>query len=86
MAYADAARPEGSRIHTDIQRLRDMVDRVQSSKNRVMIHARALGYFQDVPTKLENAQIAKISTTLADVLTDLDRALDELSGSLNVFD
>lgn len=76
----------GSRIQSDIRRLQELVGRVVMSRERVVAHARALGYFADTPAPPLSSKVSAISTTLGDVIGDLDRELDTLSGALNVFD
>jgi hypothetical protein len=88
MAYAESAvakdRPV-SRIENDTDQLKRMVDRVENITNRVVGHARALGYFQPTPPEKSVAP-TPVVTSLADALNALDRAIDTCSGSLNVFD
>lgn len=81
-----AATAKSSRIQSDTQSLQKMVARVRQEEMRVTAHARSLGYFKDTPEPGNGQKIAGISNTLADALHDLDRALDGLSGALNVFD
>lgn len=74
-----------SRIENDVEALKRMVGRVEVIMERTIRHARALGYYQPQP---EDAKIAPtpVITTLADALQALDRAIDNASGALNVYD
>lgn len=74
-----------SRIEVQTVGVQEMVGRVQSAQARILRHARSLGYFQDPPASAQVKPTA-VSMTMTDALGDLDRALDDLSGSLNVFD
>ncbi len=80
-----AASTKGSRINADIERLLHMVKRVHEARERVMRHASALGYHADTPPT-DDTKVCPIANTLAHSLEDMDRALDQLSGALNVFD
>ena len=73
-----------SRIESDVETIKSMVDRADSIRGRIVIHARALGYFE--PPKDVAATPMPVITTMADALKALDRALDHASGALNVFD
>ena len=87
MAYAEqAAEKSRSRIQADTQLVLEMVKRVEATRERIIAHARALGYFEPPPTIEAGAKVSPVSTTMADAIRDLDRALDHLAGSLNVFD
>lgn len=89
MAYSQnevASDTKASRIEHDASRIRELADRIHGSKRRLIGHARKLGYFQDTPEAGASAKISPVSSTLLDAITDLERAVEELSGSLNVFD
>lgn len=78
-----------SRIDSDISRVNELAQRVQDATSRVMMHSRSLGYFQDQPepgATMPHGNLTPVSTTLQDAIAGLDRALDRLSASLNVFD
>ncbi len=77
---------KGSRIMADIERMQQMTKRVHDARERVMRHSSALGYYADTPPTEASAKVSPISNTLSNALSDLDRALDQLSGALNVFD
>lgn len=81
---AGADRPI-SRIENDVELVKRMADRIQNTTERIVRHARALGYYEPTPTAGTQAPTPVI-TTLADALGSLDRAIDGCSGSLNVFD
>lgn len=82
-----AVNAKPSRIHSDTEQLRSMINRVGNITARVTGHARALGYFAETPEAAGSVnKLSPISHTLRDSLSDMDRALDELSGALNVFD
>ena len=75
-----------SRIESDVERVKTMTEHVSRTTERIVQHARALGYFEPTPDSKLNAAPTAIVTTLADALQALDRAIDHCSGSLNVFD
>ncbi len=74
-----------SRIENDVETIKRMTERVQDITSRVVRHARSLGYFEP-PSKGETSVPTPVTTTLADAITALDRAIDGASGSLNVFE
>lgn len=74
-----------SRIENDTEVLKRMIDRIESTTGRIIRHARSLGYYEPTPDNKEQAP-QPVITTLADALGTLDRAIDNCSGSLNVFD
>jgi hypothetical protein len=97
MAFADqagATRPGSSlnqpvnsarsRIDNDISRVQEMANIVGLSTERIVGHARRLGYFEPPPT--EGKSVEPVISTLDDALNDLYRRIQTLSGSLNVFD
>jgi uncharacterized protein YdeI (YjbR/CyaY-like superfamily) len=93
MDYAakDRAYPPGeterpmSRVDNDVQRLRDTAENLRGTLNRLMRHAKTLGYWSPVPETASN-KLASVPTTLHDAIEDLQRAEKELSAALNVFD
>ncbi len=76
---------KGSRIQSDTHRLMEMVNRIKTSEQRIVRHAMSLGYYSPQPESAGNKP-TPVSSSLADALSDLDRALDGLSGALNLFD
>lgn len=81
---AQAARSP-SRIENDVEVLKNLTGRIEMTTERIIRHARSLGYYEPTPDAKTQAPTPVI-TTLADALGALDRALDHCSGSLNVFD
>ena len=75
-----------SRIESDVETIKSMVDRADSIRGRIVIHARALGYFEPPKDVAATPTPRPVITTMADALKALDRALDHASGALNVFD
>lgn len=73
-----------SRIETDIETLKSLTNRVETCIERVIKHARSLGYYESTPTT--GAAPTPVVTTMADALRALDTAVDHCSGALNVFD
>ena len=73
-----------SRIENDVEQLKRFGERVDSINDRVIRHARALGYYE--PTPATGQAPTPVITTLADALQALEYALERCSGSLNVFD
>jgi hypothetical protein len=77
-----------SRIEHDVEVLKTLTGKVEHTTQRIIHHARALGYFE--PPSDAKAQApttpTPVITTLADAIQALDRAIDHCSGSLNVFD
>lgn len=74
-----------SRIEADVERVKSMTAQVDRITDRIIRHARALGYYEPLPATGAAAPTPVI-TSLADSLQALDRALDHCSGSLNVFE
>lgn len=74
-----------SRIENDVETIKRMAGRVEMIRERVIRHARALGYYEPTP-EAKVAAPTPVITTLADALQSLDREIDHCSGSLNVFD
>jgi hypothetical protein len=94
MGYAEAGsnqatnpklNAQASRIEHDVELLKTLIGTVERTTERVVHHARALGYFEPSPEAKTQAPTPVI-TTLADALQALTRAIDHCSGSLNVFD
>lgn len=86
LASAQNSARSMSRIESDVENLRNMTSRVEMITERIVRHARSLGYFEPPGNKDQVAGPTPVITTLADALQVLDRALDHASGSLNVFD
>ena len=74
-----------SRIESDIELLRKFTGQVELTTERIIRHARAMGYFEPAEDARASAPTPVI-TTLAGALQALSRAIDHCSGSLNVFD
>lgn len=78
---------QGSRIDNDAAQLRTLAERVHTTRTRVMRHAKSLGYWAPTPEPgQETNKLAPVSSTLQDGIRDLEKAVEELSGALNVFD
>lgn len=76
--------PSRSRIENDVELVKEMIGRLEGTTNRIISHARSLGYYE--PKEAPTSAPSPVITTLADALQGLHRALDHCSGSLNVFD
>lgn len=74
-----------SRIDNDVEAVKRMADRLESTTERIIRHARTLGYYEPTPESKVQPP-TPVVTTLADALAAMDRAIDHCSGSLNVFD
>jgi len=74
-----------SRIESDVETVKIVIGRIEGTTDRIVRHARSLGYYEPTPDAKTSAPTPVI-TTLADALQALDRAIDRCSGSLNVFD
>lgn len=74
-----------SRIEQDVEEIKRMINSVERTTERIIRHARSLGYYEPTPQP-SGAAPTPIITSLADALKTLDRAIDHCSGSLNVFD
>jgi hypothetical protein len=81
---ADSAPRPLSRIDTDISTVKEQTARLEIVAERIIRHARSLGYYE--PTPANTATPTPVVTTLADALKELDRVVERCSGSLNVFD
>lgn len=75
-----------SRLETDVELMKKMASEVDGITDRIVRHARTLGYYEPTPDKGQVAPPMPVVTTLADALHLLTRAIDNCSGSLNVFD
>lgn len=73
-----------SRIENDIESMKLMTARLEATTERLIRHARNMGYFE--PTPKDAGGASPVITTLADALRAMDRAVEHVSGSLNVFD
>lgn len=90
MSYQDQAanQPRNAtttRIENDVETIKRMTERTRDITERIIRHARALGYFEP-PGDTKTSAPTPVTTTLADAINELDRAIDHCSGSLNVFD
>jgi hypothetical protein len=74
-----------SRIDNDVEMIKRLVERTESTTQRIIRHARSMGYFE-LPKDSGQTAPTPVVTTLADALQALDRAIDHCSGALNVFD
>lgn len=74
-----------SRIDHDTERVKELTRRLNATTERILMHARSIGYWTDPPSD-KVGQPAAVITTLFDALQELERAVDANSGSLNVFD
>lgn len=74
-----------SRIENDVEFVKNLTGGVEMTTERIIRHARSLGYFEP-PTDAKAQAPTPVVTTLADALQALSRAIDHASGSLNVFD
>lgn len=81
---AGANRP-CTRIESDVESLKNLIVVVESTTERIIGHARVLGYFQP-PSDAKVSAPTPVVTTLADAVQALARAIDHCSGALNVFD
>lgn len=82
-----AAEVKGSRINSDVERILSLARKIDSADSRVMRHVRALGY-DGPPTDSPEigGKVSPISNSLQSALNDLERSVDSLNGSLNLFD
>jgi hypothetical protein len=74
-----------SRIQSDTKKLQDFAMRIKQAESRIVSHARAMGYYEPQPESV-GTKPTPISISMLDAISDLDRAIDSLSGSLNLFD
>jgi hypothetical protein len=91
MAYPHENCVARSRIENEIDRMRSLIDIVNSSTSRITRHASSFGYFAPPPAQSVNLGCAPqaptaVAVTLTDVLDELARAIDSNSGALNLFD
>lgn len=85
LSAAGATNRSLSRIEADVESVKRMTSSVELLTERVMRHARSLGYF-GAPDDPKESGPTPVITTLADALSALDRAITTAGGSLNVFD
>lgn len=76
--------PKGSRIDHAIEAVGGMTRTVERTTERIVSHARSLGYFE--PPKDGQATPSAVVTTLSDALLELERAIQRNSDALNLFD
>lgn len=82
-----AAEVKGSRINSDVERILWLARKVDDAQSRVMRHVHALGYDAPPTDGAEsNGKVSPISNSLQSALNDLERSVDGLNGSLNLFD
>lgn len=74
-----------SRIDNDVMTVKGFTQRTRDVSERIIRHAQTLGYYNPQPSTSTTGP-TPIITTLSDALMELDRAMDELSGALNLFD
>ena len=74
----------GSRIEQNVEQVKEMALALDRSTDRIIRHARALGYYEPTPEK--QSAPTPVITTMADALQALNYAIDRNSGALNVFD
>lgn len=74
-----------SRIENDVQSIKTMTNHVENITDRIIRHARSLGYYEPTPQPATAAPTPVVST-LSDALQALARAVDHCSDSLNVFE
>jgi hypothetical protein len=82
---AAAVDRSASRIECDVELVKKLTSQVEHATERVIRHARALGYFEP-PSDPKTQGPTPVISSLADALASLSRAIDHCSGSLNVFD
>lgn len=75
-----------TRLDHDITRVKAMSISVIRIRDRIVDHARVLGYFEPPPQNPATSAPTPVVTTLTDALAELDREIDHLSGALNLFD
>lgn len=76
-----------SRAETDVENVKAMVNKVEIITDRIVRHARTLGYYEPTSEAKGNASApSPVITTLADALRTLSAAIEHCSGSVNVFD
>ncbi len=75
-----------SRIEHDVELIKKMTSTVERTTERIISHARALGYFEPLEEVSKIGVPTPVITTLADALSAIGRAIDHCSGALNVFD
>lgn len=76
-----------NRIESDIEVIKELTNRLESTTERIVLHARSLGYFEPQPPGgCTSPGLSPVITTLADAIQAISRAVDHCSGSLNLFD
>jgi len=75
-----------TRIESDIEQIKSETNRLESIADRIASHARALGYFHPPSEGAKSAAPTPVVTTMSDAIQALDRAVDNCSGALNLFD
>lgn len=90
MSYNQSATSLGmqaspNRIAADVNTINNLADRIRSCMARNINNARILGYYEPQPASTGSTPTPVISN-LSDAIRDLDRAVDELSASFNIFD
>lgn len=72
-----------TRIQVDVNRVREITSSVRLVTQTIISYAHSLGYYE--PPKADNPSVEPVITTMGDAITDLERATNELVGSLNLF-
>lgn len=74
-----------TRIENNVEQLKAQTERINNVTERIMRHATALGYFG--PPKADAANsLSPVVSNLSDALVELERAVDHLGGSMNLFE
>lgn len=84
-AKAGTVSTDRSRIEQSVEQVKAMALDVDRSTDRIIRHARALGYYEPTPEKAQSAPTPVI-TTLADALQALSYTIERNHAALNVFD
>jgi len=81
---ANAPTPRSpSRIETQTETIKNLTARIERLTETNIQHARQLGYFE--PPKDATAGVSPVQTTMDDAIRSLERAVDHLDGSMNLF-
>lgn len=75
-----------SRIEQDVEHVKNLTTRIRAAREMNVANARALGYFES-PSTGPSVGVAPqpVITTMSDAIHELERAVDELHGSFNLF-
>lgn len=82
---AGGAAKNASRIEIQTETLKSITSRITNITHYNIVHARQLGYYEPSPPTNGASAPEPVVSSLDDALRELQRAVDALDGSMNLF-